>query len=1374
MLPANRHLLPVIGLDIHLVIILGAPVPIPHPFIGLVFDPMDWIPKIGSTVNVNNMPRGNSGTSGMLGTKAHIPMGGPFAMAPMIGHDSKNFFGSPRVIAESSYFSAAGFMLMTCNDIGLPLSLSAGKKFKPVPSLYLPTSFTIPIPAGKPVIVGGPYVPDLMGMLMGLVMSYGFSAIMKIGGSLAKKLLTKLNNLVLKKFKSTASLSKFLCKHGFEPVNLITGSVLYEGVDFEIPGPIPVRWQRTWYSDSDYTGLLGHGTHCSYDLILQVFQQDNAIGIMLPDGRSAGFPLLLAAEEKFYLRSEKLTLTCKGTNNYELFDHNSQLVYDFKRQYDNIFKQSSISNLSGLSIQFLYNRKHCLETIIDTAGRKISIETDAFGRVTRVEAQHRGYSRKLIEYAYNEAGDLTVIKDANAQVTSILYQNHLMVEKTDRNGQTFYWKYDGFGTGARCIHTYGDAGILEGKIEYKQGYNLVTNSLGETTVYYYDENGLCIQEKDALGNSVFHQYTGFMEPYRDIDEEGNITGYVYDERGNLKAMQKPDGSVINYKYDAEGKLQLRSDAEDNATVYVYEKNLLSAVVAADKSVTSYQYNDNGLVETISNSKGQKTFLQYDADHNLVGMILPNADEAGWEYDAWARCITTINPEKQTQRFDYDLLDRVTKIKKYDGNNLQLKYDAYEQVINARDDQRRIEFEYTPLGSVKSREENGAKIQFNYNTEGRLVSLINEHSESYRFKYDKRGSIIQETGFDGINMQYLRDSTGKVMRVNRPGDKFTEYEYDLAGRPTRIEYSDGSWEIYSYNRNGQLIEARNENSTVIIERDSTGRILKETQDDYTVDSKYDKLGKRIAVSSSLGANINIERNESGFVSSMIAQNKAGNNWEAQFKYNSLGLETERLLPGGITALFAYDNAGRPVEQVVKNGSRVMRQRSYAWNVNDRLKSMMNGLTRGIVQYGHDDFGNLAWAKYEDNNYDYKMPDKVGNIYKTKEQNDRKYEAGGRLLESRGTKYEYDNEGNLISKKTPEGRQWLYQWTGNGMLLKVVRPDKKEVTFEYDAFGRRTAKIFTHSAGGSGNGTNKVQGMVTRWVWDGNTPLHEWKYELTERPKIIVDEFGDIATDKAEPTENLTSWIFDEGSFRPYAKIENNKIQSIITDYLGTPVEMFDKDATQSWSVDYDIYGKIRKQHTGNNNDCPFRYLGQYEDDETGLYYNRFRYYDPEEGAYLSQDPIGLHGGTALYAYVSDCNKSVDIFGLNPWSSGGFNQWFNNASAQDIANNKDAVSEALRAPGGKHEMFPVSIAKKAKELGFSAEEIKGMSVETSKITFTGVTDTAGNVIPDGAHHSSRAGRHFHNKLIKDLEAATSKEEALAIIKKHHDAHMKLSCH
>ncbi|MEP7171093.1 MAG: hypothetical protein ABI855_17125, partial [Bacteroidota bacterium] len=658
------------------------------------------------------------------------------------------------------------------------------------------------------------------------------------------------------------------------------------------------------------------------------------------------------------------------------------------------------------------------------------------------------------------------------------------------------------------------SGILEGKIEYKEGFNIVTNSLGESKIYYYDENDLCIQETDGQGNSVFHEYTDFMEPYRDTDEEGNVTGYVYDEHGNLKSIQKPDGSLTHFMYDESGKLQMLTDATGNSTVYIYKENLLSNVVRADKSVTSYEYNSEGQIKNITNGKGQKTGLLYDKDHNLVKMILPDGAIGQWEYDEWGRCITAINPEKQIQSFYYDTLNRVTGITKYDGNKVKLKYDSYEQVVYAEDAQHKVKFEYTPMGSLRMREESGAKIKFNYDTEERLTSLINEHNEVYRFGYDNRGKIIEESGFDGLTRNYLRDRAGKVIKVNRPGNKFTEYEYDFAGRLTRSQHSDGSWEVYSYNKNGDLIEATNEYSSLLIERDSAGRIIKELQDEHSVENKYDELGKRIEVTSSLGASIKMKRNDAGFVSSLNAINKEGLNWEALYKYNALGMETERILPGNIVSTFDYDDGGHPSQHIIKNNSRTVRHRVYSWNVNDRLQNMVNELTNGKVQYGHDDFGNLAWAKYEDAQFDYRLPDKVGNLYRTKEKSDRKYGAGGRLLESKGTKYNYDEEGNLISKVAPDGKKWQYEWAGNGMLKKVVRTDGKEVSFEYDALGRRTAKIYA--------------GNITRWVWDGNTPLHEWKYKTNDRPKTTINEFGEISKDKPEPIENLITWIFDEGT------------------------------------------------------------------------------------------------------------------------------------------------------------------------------------------------------------------------------------------------------
>ena len=234
---------------------------------------------------------------------------------------------------------------------------------------------------------------------------------------------------------------------------------------------------------------------------------------------------------------------------------------------------------------------------------------------------------------------------------------------------------------------------------------------------------------------------------------------------------------------------------------------------------------------------------------------------------------------------------------------------------------------------------------------------------------------------------------------------------------------------------------------------------------------------------------------------------------------------------------------------------------------------------------------------------------------------------------------------------DGKTWYYHWQGNGMLKQVVRPDRKVVSFEYDALGRRTAKIF--------------EDTITRWVWDGNNPLHEWRYDLPQRPKTVINEFGQLTKDSEEPTENLITWVFEEGTFRPAAKLTNGKAYSIITDYLGTPKEAYEWWGNKVWEIELEAYGKVKSCEgwlsvSADASFIPFRFQGQYHDVETGLYYNRFRYYSPEEGMYVTaQDPIRLIGGDRLYGYVYDPNSYVDSLGLAHYLAAWFevypNSW-----------------------------------------------------------------------------------------------------------------------
>ena len=117
------------------------------------------------------------------------------------------------------------------------------------------------------------------------------------------------------------------------------------------------------------------------------------------------------------------------------------------------------------------------------------------------------------------------------------------------------------------------------------------------------------------------------------------------------------------------------------------------------------------------------------------------------------------------------------------------------------------------------------------------------------------------------------------------------------------------------------------------------------------------------------------------------------------------------------------------------------------------------------------------------------------------------------------------------------------------------------------------------------------------------------------------------------------------FIPTAKLCGGKSYSIVSDYLGRPAQAYDDKGELVWQVEIDIYGRIRENLFNNKSFIPFRQLGQYEDVETGLYYNRFRYYDSNTGTYISQDPIKLEGNNPnFYAYVSDSNAGIDPFGL----------------------------------------------------------------------------------------------------------------------------------
>ncbi|MEG0449143.1 MAG: suppressor of fused domain protein [Lysinibacillus sp.] len=325
------------------------------------------------------------------------------------------------------------------------------------------------------------------------------------------------------------------------------------------------------------------------------------------------------------------------------------------------------------------------------------------------------------------------------------------------------------------------------------------------------------------------------------------------------------------------------------------------------------------------------------------------------------------------------------------------------------------------------------------------------------------------------------------------------------------------------------------------------------------SSYDELGNRSQITSSLGALIDVTRNEMGNVSDITASRADQAQWTVAMQYNELGQEIERILPGDVISKWQYDVTGRPTQHRISSQNRHTRRRVYNWDVNHRLKSMVNELTGVRTTYGYDEFSNLVWSN-QGGQFDFlhRNVDEVGNLYETKENKDRVYGAGSRLLETTEATFSYDDEGNLVQKEEKNGATWKYEYNGNGMMSKVIKPDNTEVTFKYDSLGRRIEK---HS-----------DEKTIQFVWDGNTILHEYFLnDNSEKSESVVE---DSSQNNSEIPDNLVTWVFNDG-FVPSAKITSEGNYSIISDYLGTPVEAFDGEGHKVWAAGLDVYGRVEE-------------------------------------------------------------------------------------------------------------------------------------------------------------------------------------------------------
>ncbi len=1220
MQPGIKHFDMVMGLDIHLTVIGPSTIPLPYPFLmGMVMDVMDYIPILGATVFVNGMPRGNAGTGGY---GIHIPMGAMVRQLPP--YEAQLYLGSQTVLADSEPFTYGMLQTLTCNDFGIPAPMRVKKGASS--GFYLPTSVVIPIPAPMPVIVGGPPVPSFTA----IAMSWAMTGLGKGLGKLAKKAAkTKIGKAVvgstnaafgkLKNSKLGQQIQAIKCTFGSDPVDVISGNMVMGGIDFELPGPIPFAWTRTWYSSSDYSGPLGNGWHHAFDMALVVDEIERVVAVRHADGRPLAFPTLNVGEQH-YLRGEKVWLRRDERGycfiNEELLEHRFE---EAGGQFQGVCPLKTIESRAGHQIQFFYDEQSYLIKVIDSSGRSLKIENDSKGRIEYVLApdpDNPDSTFPIVSYDYDANGNLIAVKDAEGNPFQMKHDsNHLITQWKDRNGASFHYRYRRFGIEHRCVEAWGDDDLMHYKFDYHDQIKktTVTNSLGTKTVYYGNDLGMVIREerKDEIIERLINEHGEILT---EVNPLGETQSFAFDDQGNTVLETNAAGDSVSMQYNEWN--QLVQLVDPNGGKYLFEYDEQAQLISRTDPLghtTHYGYRE-GLLTELTDPLGQSSHLAYNEEGLLYRAIMPDTFASYWDYDTLGRLTETIDPAGNSRKLSYDKLGNPIRIAEPDGNIQHLRYDGEGNAIYVRDRHRTVRFSYQWMGLLKSRQENGTTVRFEYDTEEQLTKVINEQGHAYTFSYDHNGKVIKETSFAGIWKSYRRDRAGKVIRMERPSGLNANYVYDAAERLIGVSYANGETESYGYRADGALVEATNGDAKIGWELDPLGRVLKEVQGDYAVHSSYDAQGRRTQLRSSMGAEVEFSHDAMGEVNQILAK-QGSTQWQANFQRDKLGLETERTISGGVKSRWRRHRYGLPLQHKIESNVAVEeRRREYKWEADSRLSWVADSMF-DTVHFEHDAVGNLAVANYSDGRKETRQPDSVGNLFPSGDPADYEYGQDGQIQRSAKATYRYDKDGNRIEKRLKNGKKWQYAWNAAGMLSQVIRPDGKEVRFAYDALGRRISKTF---------GTR-----TTHWLWDGDVPIHEWK--TFERGNEIT-------------SSSPTTWVFEPNTFAPMAKLEAQQGFGILTDHLGTPVAMHNDGGRLVWSGELSVFKGISVK-AGEALELPFRFPGQYEDEETGLYYNRFRYYDPEEGGYVSEDPIGLVGGTQFYSYVKDVNVWIDQLGLH---------------------------------------------------------------------------------------------------------------------------------
>lgn len=1034
------------------------------------------------------------------------------------------------------------------------------------------------------------------------------------------------------------------------PVDIVSGQKFLSGddeLDFVLPSRLPVRWQRYWRSGNPGDSVLGRGWSLFWESRLEPYQ--DGLVWRAPSGDYVAFPNVPKGM-RTYCESEKNWLEHHHDDSWSVYDVSGERWHYAPLQDDAPSLLQRISEPCGNDILFEWNADNTLHALTDSAGQRVVCRYDR----DRLASAWLDDEICLVSYAYDEQRQLVCVTGRGGSVRRrFRWQDGLMSAHEDANGllSEYRWReIDGLPRVVGFRHSGGEQLTFE--YDFENGIRRAIRDDGAQANWLIDDDDNVARFTDYDGRQTTFVYRdgelsdvilpgGAMrcstwDKYGRMTSETDPAGrrteyYWYRLTDRITRTVYPDGTSSQAMYDLRGRLLSETDPAGNATAYHYpdeEENLPESITDALGGVVRLVWNIQGLLTQRTDCSGSVTRFSYDRFGQLIASEDAEGNITRREWNNAGLLSAVIHPDGSRESLVWNERGQLTGWRDPLESEVRWAYNALGLPVSLTDRIGRVrQWRYDPRGNLLRLDNgNGAEYRFTYDAVGRPLSETRPDETVCHMEWDARGFLcaLEENGRPAADggiarrvQQFSYDDSGLLIGRTQ---RHAEYRYvrDLSGQITRIRRTPTA----------EGVALGIESDEIAYRHDAAGRVLSESGINGAVGYEWDALSNLTGLTLPGEQKLAWLHYGSGHVSAI----RFGQQLVTEFTRDRLHREVRRT-QGAREQLRQYDSLGRRTLQRSELSTEVtlpeqaILERLYRYTARGELSGVSDTL-RGEVDYGYDAEGRLlkhyeARQGHSRAQFSYDAADNLAA------NDDAVPVTDNRLQHWQALFMKYDHWGNLVSRRNGLYEQhYAYDAENRLVSARGTGPEGRfEARYHYDALGRRTRKIVT-----TAHGTTE-----TRFLWQGYRLLQEQQ------------ESGLCSTYIYDPNE----------AWSPLARVDHLRDQSsgeiywFNTDLNGAPLEVTDERGAVRWSGQYGSFGEVRHQSEGFSRlvnrtamaHQPLRYAGQYADGETGLHYNLFRYYDPQVGRFIVQDPIGLAGGNLnLYHYAPNPLVWIDPMGL----------------------------------------------------------------------------------------------------------------------------------